>query len=30
VPMIPMSELRMMLPQAKVRAEAKPLPEAGD
>ncbi len=30
LPMIPMSELRMMLPQAKVREEAEPLPEAGD
>ena len=30
LPMIPMSEIRMMLPQAKVRAEAEPLPEAGD
>jgi molybdopterin-containing oxidoreductase family membrane subunit len=30
LPMIPMSELRLMLPQAKVRAEAEPLPEAGD
>jgi molybdopterin-containing oxidoreductase family membrane subunit len=30
LPMIPMSELRMMLPQAKVREEAQPLPEAGD
>ncbi len=29
LPMIPMSELRKMLPQAKVRAEAEPL-EAGD
>lgn len=30
LPMIPMSELRMMLPQAKVREKAEPLPEAGD
>jgi molybdopterin-containing oxidoreductase family membrane subunit len=30
LPMIPMSELRMMLPQAKVREESEPLPEAGD
>lgn len=30
LPMIPMSELRILLPQAKVRAEAEPLPEAGD
>ena len=30
LPMIPMSELRLMLPQAKVRKTAEPLPEAGD
>jgi Ni/Fe-hydrogenase subunit HybB-like protein len=30
LPMIPMSELRMMLPQARVREKAEPLPEAGD
>ena len=30
LPMIPMSELRLMLPQAKVREKAEPLPEAGD
>jgi hypothetical protein len=30
LPMIPMSEIRMMLPQAKVRTEAEALPEAGD
>jgi molybdopterin-containing oxidoreductase family membrane subunit len=30
VPMIPMSELRILLPQAKVRTEPKALPEAGD
>ena len=29
LPMIPMSEIRMMLPQAKVRPEPEPL-EAGD
>jgi molybdopterin-containing oxidoreductase family membrane subunit len=30
LPMIPMSELRMMLPQAKVKEHSEPLPEAGD
>jgi molybdopterin-containing oxidoreductase family membrane subunit len=30
LPMIPMSELRLMLPQAKVREKHEPLPEAGD
>jgi Ni/Fe-hydrogenase subunit HybB-like protein len=30
LPMIPMSELRLMLPQAKVREKREPLPEAGD
>jgi Ni/Fe-hydrogenase subunit HybB-like protein len=30
LPMIPMSELRMMLPQTKIKTEAEPLPEAGD
>ena len=30
LPMIPMSELRLMLPQAKVREKHVPLPEAGD
>ena len=30
LPMIPMSELRLMLPQAKIREKAEPLPEAGD
>jgi molybdopterin-containing oxidoreductase family membrane subunit len=30
LPMIPMSEIRMMLPQAKVRTEPEPLREAGD
>jgi len=29
LPMIPMSELRLMLPQAKVKEKAEPLPEAG-
>jgi molybdopterin-containing oxidoreductase family membrane subunit len=30
LPMIPMSELRLMLPQAKVREKHEALPEAGD
>jgi Ni/Fe-hydrogenase subunit HybB-like protein len=30
LPMIPMSELRILLPQAKIHPEAEPLPEAGD
>jgi Ni/Fe-hydrogenase subunit HybB-like protein len=30
LPMIPMSEIRMMLPQAKVRTEPEPLREVGD
>jgi Ni/Fe-hydrogenase subunit HybB-like protein len=30
LPMIPMSELRLMLPQARVREKQEPLPEAGD
>ena len=30
LPMIPMSEIRLMLPQAKVHKEAQPVPEAGD
>jgi hypothetical protein len=30
LPMIPMSEIRMMLPQAKVRSHPEALPEAGD
>jgi hypothetical protein len=28
--MIPMSELRILLPQAKIRPEEQPLHEAGD
>ncbi len=30
LPMIPMSEIRIMLPQAKIKSEAEPLHEAGD
>ncbi|MBW4028449.1 NrfD/PsrC family molybdoenzyme membrane anchor subunit [Acidipila rosea] len=30
VPMIPMQEIKVLLPQSKVREEAEPLPEAGD
>jgi molybdopterin-containing oxidoreductase family membrane subunit len=30
LPMIPMSEIRMMLPQAKVRPESEAVHEAGD
>jgi Ni/Fe-hydrogenase subunit HybB-like protein len=30
LPMIPMSEIRIMLPQAKIKTEADALPEAGD